>query len=89
MPSNIEPTPGQTSPGSDCSLLPCPFCGSSDVDVSFSVNNEETKFYAVECCACAAFGPDGGQDAAKARELWNNRANIKGSSVSGPASGTE
>lgn len=78
MPSEIEPTPGQTSPGSDCLLLPCPFCGSSDVDVSFSVNNEETKFYAVECCACAAFGPDGGQDAAKASELWNNRANATG-----------
>lgn len=46
-------------------LLPCPFCGSSDLE-------DEIALY-VFCKECNAFGPDA-KDGKSAIEMWNQRA---------------
>ena len=55
-------------------LRPCPFCGSSDLEIFDEVLTGETEpVYWVGCNAC---GGDGGMtaDIASAIRLWNRRA---------------
>ncbi len=46
-------------------LLPCPFCGSKDLDYS--------DIDYVECVCCGTFGPDSSKEE-KSIDLWNRRA---------------
>lgn len=41
-------------------LRKCPFCGSKEVSVSFSIQNneEKTKHYFIECHDCETMGPN-------------------------------
>jgi len=72
-------------------LLPCPFCGSRDVEVSFDYERGET----VHCNSCEASGPYPNLDfpvtfdekqrevqakawKSKAVEMWNRRATPDG-----------
>jgi Lar family restriction alleviation protein len=56
-------------------LLACPFCGSIDVSMSYSVQNNvaQSKRYSAECGSCAAFGPEH-PEKDLAKSLWNARA---------------
>jgi Lar family restriction alleviation protein len=69
-------------PGVDPPLLPCPFCGGTDMEVE----NTHTPSYAVECedCGAAIGTPPGLTDGAKTRanhrraflaaiSAWNTR----------------
>jgi ParB-like chromosome segregation protein Spo0J len=71
-----KPAPDPTNPewtasvtGGPVELLPCPFCGSSDVKVRIGT------YRLVQCEGCLATGPrkSVGEDVA-AREAWNRRA---------------
>jgi len=44
---------GEYDPAVDPPLLPCPFCGSTDV----TVENTHTPFYTANCKACDTEGP--------------------------------
>jgi Lar family restriction alleviation protein len=59
-------------------LLPCPFCGSTEVSLSTASNmvNEVCSKFA-ECHVCAAMGPEcmpSNLSDDEATKLWNNRA---------------
>ena len=56
-------------------LLPCPFCGSTDLDPSMALSS--TGEVNSGCYRCGAIGPQKGNeiDAAKA---WNTRADAEG-----------
>lgn len=65
-------------------LLPCPFCGSADVEQedhqSYGHGDSTSEVY-VECQTCQAKGPDTGywggptdEQRRKAMELWNARS---------------
>ncbi len=53
---------------------PCPFCGSKNVSMSFSIapNILNTKYYHGECHDCAACGPSW-ESRGKAHNWWNER----------------
>ena len=53
----------------------CPFCGSDDVSMSKSVQNDlyKTVHYFVECCGCAAMGPESLNETT-ALAYWNKAA---------------
>jgi Lar family restriction alleviation protein len=60
--------------GADCSLLPCPFCGSEDVGYYAYAN-------VIRCHNCGTEGPiDSERDQGRevAAEVWNRRANDQG-----------
>ena len=61
--NSLEPT--------SADLLPCPFCGSTEVDVGHAEFGEP----AVCCGGCGAVGPGGGhrEDTVGAAQLWNKR----------------
>lgn len=46
-------------------LLPCPFCGSSDVAISVGRKGDGTPWHYIECVGCSAM--------AESIELWNRR----------------
>ncbi|MEE4688787.1 hypothetical protein V2K77_01730 [Pseudomonas alliivorans] len=50
-------------------LLPCPFCGSSDVKI---VTDDGIHF--AQCCKCEATGPTGFKRGEENDADWNNRA---------------
>jgi Lar family restriction alleviation protein len=56
-------------------LLFCPFCGSKEVSLSKSVQNneEKTEHYFIECEKCAACGPEK-LIKYQAAKHWNIRA---------------
>lgn len=69
-------------------LLPCPFCGSTDVeyDPSFVDNTDSYYWGGVECLTCDAMGPQMRQEEGSANEppteapavtAWNIRAEAK------------
>lgn len=64
-------------------MLPCPFCGSDDIDASFSrgyKGGDYTKpLIAAGCMKCGAVGPDVLLDSPRpgykeSAEAWNRRA---------------
>ena len=71
-------------------MLPCPFCGSSDVRFEF-----ERERYAVQCVACKASGPsiriasheDNDKASARvgARIAWDDRRRITAHEEQGPS----
>lgn len=58
-------------------LLPCPFCGSDDIDESFSLGyaggDKSNPLVATGCMECSATGPDY-PTTEKAIAAWNKRA---------------
>ena len=56
-------------------LLPCPFCNSNEVSISYGIqnNSEKTKHYYVECHLCACAGPESTLEI-NAIKSWNRRA---------------
>jgi Lar family restriction alleviation protein len=54
---NTAPSAGHVG---ESDLLFCPFCKSTEVSLSYSIQNneEKTKHYFIECEKCAACGPD-------------------------------
>lgn len=58
-------------------LLPCPFCGSSDVEAH---GFHRKKTWVVVCLECHSFGPDNGPNdvitEAEAVAMWNTRASL-------------
>lgn len=67
-------------------LAPCPFCGSDDVSMSWSINNRgETANYFAECGECGASGPTAehvlGMEDNIARDKWNRRVKEKPSII--------
>lgn len=59
----------------DKELLPCPFCGSANVDPTYSLGSRSdgTHVHAAGCDVCGAVGPDTPDDS-KIGEAWNRRA---------------
>lgn len=55
-------------------MLPCPFCGGSDVDASFAstLNDNDEPGQNAGCMNCGAGGPDATSDA-EAIAAWNAR----------------
>ncbi|MEH6564609.1 MAG: Lar family restriction alleviation protein [Halopseudomonas sp.] len=56
-------------------LLPCPFCGSTELEHVIKKETEEQpeKFLFIQCCNCGATGPHlGSKD--QHRALWDVRA---------------
>ena len=56
-------------------LLPCPFCGGSDLRV-VGVTADDYEGYQMECLTCHADGPVKSTEA-KARVAWNRHAERK------------
>jgi Lar family restriction alleviation protein len=58
-------------------LLPCPFCGSSEVEAH---GFHRKRTWVVVCLECHAFGPDTGPNdvitEAEAVTAWNTRASL-------------
>ncbi|MEE4332254.1 Lar family restriction alleviation protein [Pseudomonas alliivorans] len=50
-------------------LLPCPFCGSSDVKIA-----TDDGIHFAQCCKCEATGPTGFKRGEEDDADWNNRA---------------
>lgn len=63
--------PAELSP---TGLLPCPFCGSTDLDQITIGGNNDTPVAWIQCCSCAASGPVADEsDQLSHRELWDER----------------
>jgi Lar family restriction alleviation protein len=57
-------------------MLPCPFCGSTDIEAHCSGNNTGDvleKPMWLDCSNCGASGPDNYSKFKDATEGWNNR----------------
>ena len=60
--------------GSDLELLPCPFCGGTEV-VYFRYNHIDGDRFGVVCCDCMAnIDPGYAQQKSTVQEKWNHRA---------------
>lgn len=55
-------------------LKKCPFCGSSQVQVSYNVSRFEKYFYFVGCRSCGARTRGESISAAERKDEWNNLA---------------
>lgn len=64
-------------PGSDLDLLPCPFCGGTEV-AYFRYKHLAGDRYGVLCCDCmATIDPGWAQEKSTVQARWNHRAGIK------------
>jgi Lar family restriction alleviation protein len=64
-------------------LLPCPFCGGTDIDTHFSLDGAGNV--TTGCMTCGASGPETATpDESKGAEAWNRRAALSDDSVRVP-----
>ena len=60
--------------GSDLTLLPCPFCGSTEV-VYMKYDHVAGERWAVVCTGCVAeIDPGWAQEKGIVKEMWNKRS---------------
>lgn len=67
---------GYHSSGVEFPLLPCPFCGSTQIDAGFCMGERNGKnAYAAGCWKCEACGPFR-LTLGSAGRVWNRRAQV-------------
>ena len=63
----------QPKPGSDLTLLPCPFCGSDEI-VYMKYDHAAGERWAAVCMGCmASVDPGWAQQKHQVQDLWNRR----------------